>query len=125
MSGTRDNTLLDAVAALQPFYDPGDDGYGVELALDAVAGILGEKAGVDVETERGLIQLLVDLGAPKQLQKDVEKLYDHAQGGEYGMGLTKKQAQVVNDLVEHLHDELVEYVSSFGSRPRRRGRKKH
>jgi len=116
MSKRRANKaeIDDAVAALQPFYDPGDDGYPVTLALDALAGILGEVADVDVEAERGLISLLETLSAPEDLREEVEKLYENAKGGEYGMGLTRKQANVVNNLVQEVVDPLVDFISSFG-----------
>jgi hypothetical protein len=119
MTTHRHDALLDALAALQPFYKPGDDGYPIELALNAVAGVLGDKAEVVVDGKSGLTQVLEALDAPSQLQKDVKKLYLNAKGGEYGAGLSKKQARTVNDLVQSLYDELVEYVSKFRPRARR------
>jgi hypothetical protein len=115
------NTALDvAVAALQPFYEAGEDGYPVSLALDALAGILGTNAGVTVEAENGLTSLLEALNAPGDLRADVKKLYENAAGGEYGMGLSKKQAKVVNDLVEGLVEPLVEFITGYRRRKVRR-----
>jgi hypothetical protein len=118
----RKTELDDAVAALQPFYDAGDDGYPVTLALDALAGILGETADLDVEAERGLVPLLETLSAPEDLRDDVQKLYENAEGGEYGMGLSQKQAKMVNDLVQEIVDPLVELLSGFGKPKTKRSR---
>lgn len=113
-----DQTAIDgAVAALQPFYDSEDDGYPISLALDALAGVLGTKADVDIEAENGLSVILEKLSAPADLQANVEKLYKTAAGGEYGSGLSKKQAQAINDLVQEVVDPLVEFITTY-RRPR-------
>lgn len=118
MRRTDRTAIDDAVAALQPFYDPEDDGYPISLALDALAGVLGTKAGVNVAAENGLSAILERLSAPAELQSDVEKLYENAAPGEYGSGLSKKQAQAINDLVQEVVDPLVEFITTY-RRPRR------
>lgn len=120
MRGARKTMIDDAVAALQPFYEPGDDGYPVKLALNALAGVLTEKADLDVKAEDGLIDLLEWLKAPAEIRTSVEELYKNAAGGEYGLGLSKRQARAINDLVQEVVDELVDYIQNFV--PRRRSR---
>jgi len=117
--GTDQTTIDGAVAALQPFYDPEDDGYPISLALNALAGILGTKAGMEVEAENGLSVILEKLSAPAELQSDIEKLYENAAGGEYGLGLSKKQSETINDLVQEVVDPLVEFITTY-RRPRPR-----
>lgn len=124
MRSDEKTAIKDAVAALQPFYDPGDDGYPVTLALDALAGVLGNKAGVDVEEEKGLAVLLAKLDAPDDLTSGVEKLYGNTAGGEYGAGLSKKQARTINDLVQEVVDPLVELITSYRRSRRPATRKK-
>ena len=60
------------------------------------------------------------LQAPSALRTGVEKLYGYAASGEYGLGLSKKQARAINALAEELVDPLVEYIKIFasGHRPR-------
>ena len=117
MRHTDRTSIDDAVGALQPFYYPEDDGYPISLALDALAGVLGAKARVEVEAKNGLSILLEQLSAPTDLQANVEKLYENAAGGEYGSGLSKKQAKAINDLVQEVVDDLVEYITTY-RRPR-------
>jgi hypothetical protein len=118
MRRTDRDSIDDAVAALQPFYHPEDDGYSISLALDALAGVLGTKAGIDIEAENGLSIILEKLSAPAELLAGVEKLYENAVGGEYGSGLSKKQAHAINDLVQEVVDPLVEFITTY-RRPRR------
>jgi hypothetical protein len=116
----------DAVAALQPFYVSGDDGYPISLALDALAGVLGTKADVEVAIENALSVILEKLGALADVQAKVEKLYKTAAGGEYGSGLSKKQAQTINDLVQEVVDPLVEFITAYRrSRPNRPSARKN
>jgi hypothetical protein len=117
MRHTDRTTIDDAVAALQPFYDPGDDGYSISLALNALAGVLGTRADVEIAAENGLSVILEKLSAPVDVQVNVEKLYKTAAGGEYGSGLSKKQAQSINDLVQEVVDPLVEFITTY-RRPR-------
>src|SRR5690349_1369182 len=114
MISRHHEALNKAEESLQPYYDPGDDGYPVALALDAIAAVLAEKAGIEVPAEDGLIEVLVQLGAGAELQagiKDlqieiedlragIEELYAAARGAEYGGGLTKKGARTVNNHVQ-------------------------
>jgi hypothetical protein len=121
MRATASRTRIeDAASALRPFYEAGDDGYPVSLALDALAKALADKADVDLKSKDALVHVLGALKAPSELRTGVEKLYKHAAGGEYGLGLSKKQANAINALAEELVDPLVEYIKTFapGQRPR-------
>lgn len=113
MRRTDRTAIEDAQAALQPFYTPEDDGYPIRLALNALAGVLGSKAGIDVEAENGLSALLDKLNAPGKLKAGIDELYKNAAGGEYGAGLSKRQADAINDLVQTVVDPLVEYITTY------------
>lgn len=110
---TRRTRIEDAANALRPFYEAGDDGYPVSLALDALAKALADKADVDLEGKDALAHVLGVLKAPSALRTRVEKLYSNAAAGEYGLGLSKKQASAINALAEELVDPLVEYIKTF------------
>jgi len=117
---TKRIRIEDAASALRPFYEPGDDGYPVTLALDTLAEALADKVDVDPKERDTLAHVLGVLKAPVALRTGVEKLYRYASGGEYGLGLSKQQARAINALAEELVDLLVEYIKTFapGQRPR-------
>jgi hypothetical protein len=116
----RKTQIEDAANALRPFYEPGDDGYPVGLALDALAKVLADKAGVDLEGKDALAHVLAVLKAPSEIRTGVEELYRYAAAGEYGLGLSKKQVRTINALAKALVDPLLEYIETFapGQRPR-------
>lgn len=121
MTSSADKELREAEEALQPYYDPGDDGYPVTLALDTIAAVLGKKAGIEVPAEDGLIEVLAKLNAPAELRSGIEELYAAARGAEYGDGLTKKGARTVNNHVQDYAPDAIELARTY-RRPRKRGR---
>jgi hypothetical protein len=135
MTSRHGKALNEAQESLQPFYDPGDDGYPVTLALDAIAAVLGKKAGIEVPEEDGLLEVLAQIVARAELQagirdlpfeiKDlragIEELYAAARGAEYGGGLTKKGARTVNNHVQDYAEAALELARTY-RRPRKRGR---
>lgn len=106
----QQEALDEAMSALQPFYDPGDDGDGVRIALNAIAGLLGERFDIAVPENDGLNHVLRSLKADQSLRATVRKLYKVAAGGAYGEGLSKKDASKVNDLVQDVVGPLFELV---------------
>jgi hypothetical protein len=114
--------LDDALSALQPFYDPGDDGDGVRLALNAIAGILGGKADIEVEGDDGLNGVLEALDADSELREAIDQLYKIAGGGAYGDGLTGKDANKINDLIQDIEEPLVALINK--TRPKSKPRAK-
>jgi hypothetical protein len=114
--------LDEAFGALQPFYESGDDGDGVRLALNAIAGILGDRAEIEVEEDDGLNGVLETLEADQELRDAVEELYDTAGEGAYGDGLSKKGADKINDLVRDIEEPLVALIKK--ARPKHRSRVK-
>jgi hypothetical protein len=98
--------LDDARGALQPFYDPGDDGDAVRVALNAIAGILGERIEIEVAKDDSLNGVLDILDADGELRDAIAELYETAKKGAYGEGLTKKDADRINDLVEEIEGPL-------------------
>jgi len=112
--------LEDAFGALQPFYDPEDDGDGVRLSLDAIASLLADCTEREIEGDEPLSTLLVELDAPKKLLKMVDDLYEAAQGGSYGEGMSQEQANTVNDLVEAVYDPLHRFLKKVERGPRKR-----
>lgn len=121
MRSSDEKKLDEAEEALQPYYDPGDDGDLVTLALDMIAAVLGKKAGIEVPGEDGLLEVLAQLKAPADLQSGIEELYAAARGAEYGGGLTKKGARIVNNHVQDYAPDAIELARTY-RRPRRRGR---
>jgi hypothetical protein len=109
---TTRTRIEDAASALRPFYEPGDDGYPVSLALDALATALADKADLVLKGKHALVHVLGAMKAPSGLRVGVEKLYEHAAGGEYGLGLSKKQAREINALADELVEPLVEYIQT-------------
>jgi len=114
----QEESLEEAIAALQPFYDPGDDGDAVRIALNAIAGLLGERSDIPVPADDGLNAVLQKLTADVELRAFVRQLYKAAGRGAYGDGLSKKDANKINDIVQDVIDPLVELV-----RQRRRKRR--
>src|SRR5689334_18924850 len=110
--------LDEAFEALQPFYDPGDDGDGVRLALNAIAGILGEKTQIKVDEDDGLKGVLSVVSADQELRDAVDQLYETAGGGAYGDGLSKKAADKINDLVQEIEEPLMALIKK--ARPKSR-----
>lgn len=98
--------LDDALGALQPFYDPGDDGDAVRVALNAIAGVLGERIEIEVAKDDSLNGVLDILDAEGELREAIVELYEIAKKGAYGEGLTKKGADRINDLVEEIEGPL-------------------
>lgn len=116
----QQDALDEAFEALQPFYDPGDDGDSVRLALNAIAGILGEKARVKVDADDGLKGVLSALSADEELRDAVEQLYETAGEGAYGDGLSKKGADKINDLVQEIEEPLMAVIKRTPPKSRTR-----
>jgi hypothetical protein len=104
------SAVEEAFEALQPFYDPGDDGDGIRLALDAIAGVLSDATERELEGDESLATLLEELKATKDLIQMVEDLYTTAEGGSYGEGMSKEDANKVNDLVQDIEEPLREFL---------------
>jgi hypothetical protein len=107
----------DAFGALQPFYDPGDDGDGVRLSLDAVASVLADSLERDLDGDEPLSSILDDLTAPQDLRKMIDDLYEAAKGGSYGDGMSKEQTKKVNDLVQDIYEPLHDFLKAVERRP--------
>jgi hypothetical protein len=122
LTNEQSAALDDAFSALQPFYDPGDDGDGVRLALNAIAGILGSKADIEVESDDGLNGVLEALEPGSELRETIDKLYKVAGEGSYGDGLTAKGANQINDLVQDIEGPLVALITR--ARPKNKPRAK-
>lgn len=114
------DAVEEAFGALQPFYDPEDDGDGVRLSLDAIASVLADATGRDLEGDEPLSSLLEELKAPSDLQEMIDELYEAAEGGSYGEGMSKEQAEKVNSLVQDIYDPLHLFLKKAARAPRRR-----
>lgn len=110
MSKSAEQLLDDALGALQPFYDPGDDGSPIRLSLDAIGGLLAQHAGVLAED---LAEALRALGADSGLVATITQLHEVAKGGEYGAGLRENEIDEVNGAIEEVHDPLRELVLQY------------
>lgn len=105
------NELADAFDVFIPFYEEGDDGDSIRLALEAIAGWLGDM--IDEEEFEDLTELLEDLSAPQSLRDMVDHLYEVAENGSYGEGLSAKDAEAINDLVQDIYGPLEEFLMDF------------
>jgi len=115
----------EAFEALQPFYDSGDDGDGVRLALDAIASVLADATRREVEEDESLTTLLGELNAPEDLIQMVDDLYEAAEGGSYGEGMSMEDAKKVNDLVQDIHEPLREILRNADRARRKRANLPH
>lgn len=104
------SAVEEAFEALQPFYGPGDDGDGIRLALDAIAGVLSAATKRELEADEPLTTLLEEFKAAKDLIEMVENLYATAEGGSYGDGMSREEAKKVNDLVQDIEEPLREFL---------------
>lgn len=118
LTSEQQEALDEAFAALQPSYDAGDDGDAVRLALNAIAGILGERSGLEVGDDDALVDVLAAMDADEELQAAVAALYETATEGAYGEGLTEKGAEKVNGLVSDIEEPIVALIKKRPSRAR-------
>jgi hypothetical protein len=107
----NDDDLTRAETALQGWYEEGEDAYPVRLALESVASQLSEKAGVDPNSLDVVLEEL--LGADDSLVGQVRELYEAAEGGEYGEGMSPEQARRLNRLVDELQEPLIKMARDF------------
>lgn len=99
--------VASAIEDLSPVYREGDDGDAVRFSLDAVAAIIAEARSESLDSHKPLVSLLADTPKPGPSHADsVDRLYDLAQSGEYGDGLSDSDADEINDLVQDLYDYL-------------------
>lgn len=103
----------EAERVLTPWYDEADNGDVVITALDALAGILCDRADIRPSSDKELLKALQKVKAPKDLRLGVKKLYDAAKRGSYGEGLSKKDARTINDVVQDLVEPLIEFIRAF------------
>src|SRR5262245_60341071 len=92
----------EAFQALQPFYESGDDGDSVRLALDAIVSVLADAKNHEFEGDEPLLARLDALKVPSELTDMIENLYEVAEGGSYGEGMSGGAVDTVNKLVEHI-----------------------
>ncbi|MDP1920649.1 MAG: hypothetical protein Q8L14_30680 [Myxococcales bacterium] len=98
-----------ALDALSPFYEEGDDGDAIRMALAALASECGF-----ADSDEFISSLAEDLG------HDVNKLSELAKGGEYGAGLTASGAKEINGIVQDVVESLREHVQNVRRKSKRR-----
>lgn len=107
---TRQQALETALNALSSFYEEGDDGDAVRMALDAIGSALGFSG------ERSLL----DANLEKGLKRDIERLYELAEAGEYGAGLTRDDANGINAIVDEVSERLQGHLNNARSKSQER-----
>jgi hypothetical protein len=115
----REEELEEAFESLKPFYDEGDDGDAIRMSLNAIAAVIADKARLVIQEEGTLIEVLEMLKADEDLRATIEELYELAQGGGYGDGLSEDAADEINGLLqpEDFEEPLREYIEHV--RPKR------
>ncbi len=113
---TKQHALDAALNALSSFYEEGDDGDAVRMALDAIGsrlGLTGERPLLDADLDDGL-------------KEAVKQLYDLAKEGEYGTGLTRAGATSINAIVDDVGEKLHAHLNHVRNKSEHRtpGRKR-
>jgi hypothetical protein len=116
LTSEQQTALDEAFGTLQLVYNPGDDGDAVRLALNAIAGILGGWMEIKVAKDDSLKGVLDTLDAEDELQVAIAELYEIAQRGAYGEGLTKKSASRINDLLREVDEPLSAFIRKARSK---------
>ena len=101
-----EKALEDIQGALCGFYEEGDDADPVRVALDALAALAAGKSKLGGKVP-DLVQVLGRLQAGQEIVKIVEGLYELAEAGEYGSGLSKEQAEDLNEAVDERGGDLI------------------